>query len=154
MTLMMKPSVFFDSSVWYSAITSRAGGAREVLRHHFREQVAIVTTPYVVMEVTRNLAKKAPMSSNFFERILRLGDFESVAPSRADVLAAARYVELKDAPIIAASIAGNCPYLLTFDRKHLIDPPPVRQQSSRQIMTPGSFLQTVLLQSPPLEGDT
>ena len=37
--------------------------------------------------------------------------------------------------------SGKCEYLLTFDRKHLINPPEVSEMSGLKILTPGDLLQ-------------
>jgi hypothetical protein len=51
-------------------------------------------------------------------------------------LGAANTTVLKDAPIIAAAILAKPDYLVTFDRKHLIQPPEVAALSGLVIALP------------------
>lgn len=55
-------------------------------------------------------------------------------------MAAAQYTELKDAPVVAAAINSGVAYLVTFDRKHLIHPKEVAENSGLIILTPGGML--------------
>lgn len=132
--------VFVDASVLYSAITSATGASRELLRRHLSQEVVIVVSAYVTEEVRRNLAKKAPTQSGAVDLLLDLLAMQSVEPSIEQIQQAATYTELKDAPVVAAAIAGVCEYLLTFDRKHLIDPPQVAVQSKLIITTPDQVI--------------
>ena len=103
----------------YSAVVSRDGGSREVLRRYLLGAVQIVISDYVIEEVRRNLKKKAPTKGSLFEYILKHVSLIVVNPDKPLVLAVAEYVELKDAPIVAAAQHADCSVLLTYDRKHL-----------------------------------
>ena len=56
---------------------------------------------------------------------------------------------LKDAPIVAAAIAAQVDYLVTYDRKHLLDPAEVTEKSGLRIVTPHVVVN--LLDTPPIE---
>jgi len=64
-------------------------------------------------------------------------------PSREAVQAAEVYVAQKDAFVIAAAIQSKADYLVTYDRKHLIDPPQVSAQSGLRIITPDLIVQAI-----------
>jgi hypothetical protein len=87
---------------------------------------------------------KSRSKASFYSPIEIVLDFmqpEEINPTPDEVLQAARYTVAKDAPIVAAAIKGQCSHLLTFDRKDLINPPAVAQQSGLIILTPGDLLQ-------------
>jgi len=53
------------------------------------------------------------------------------------------FVEEKDAIVVAGAVAGRADYLVTFDRRHLIDLPEASQQLCLPIVLPKVALQTV-----------
>jgi predicted nucleic acid-binding protein len=128
--------VFVDSSVLFSAIMSRTGHARDLLHLALTQQVTLVVSSYVIDEIKANLAKKAPQKSAYFELVQEIVGFEVVEPDEAQVKAAAEYTAVKDAPVVAAAIHGQCHYLATYDRKHLLDVPLVAEKSGVAIVTP------------------
>ncbi len=88
-------------------------------------------------EVERNLTKKVPEKIDTLHQLMQLIEPEMVNdPTTAAVQATAEYVAAKDAPIVAAAIAAQPDYLVTYDRKHLLEPPEVAQRSGLTIVTP------------------
>jgi predicted nucleic acid-binding protein len=140
-------SVFFDASALYAAAYSTGGAARELLRLALRGQIRVVVSQDVLDETERNLTRKAPEVLETYGQLLHLLTPEVVNPTREEVWAAEEYVAQKDAPIIAAAIRAQPDYLVTFDRKHLIDPPEVAEQSELRIVTPGAALRALREQS-------
>lgn len=69
--------------------------------------------------------------------------FEMVAASTEEVLEAARYTELKDAPIVAAAKKAEVDYLITLDRRHLLQPPDVALKSGLNITLPVELLHKI-----------
>ena len=132
----MTSTVFVDSSVLFAAISSSTGYARDLVRLALRGHVVLYANHYVLREVTANLAEKAPATAIFFEQVLREIAWQMVEPSAEEVLAAAVYTVLKDAPVVAAAKKAGCDYLVTYDRKHLLNPPEVAQRSGLTIVTP------------------
>jgi hypothetical protein len=49
--------------------------------------------------------------------------FETVHPSKEQVLGAAQYTAVKDAPIVAAAKRARADYLVSLDRRHLVGIP-------------------------------
>lgn len=49
----------------------------------------------------------------------------------------------KDAPVVAAAVAANVDYLVTWDRKHLINPPEVAERSGLKVLTPGELMDSL-----------
>jgi predicted nucleic acid-binding protein len=132
--------VFVDASVLFSAVISLTGASRELLRYAVTGDVKLVVSPYVLAEVEANLAQKAPLNAHRFEQIKTMVSFELVQPDPKAVQAAAEYTVQKDAPVVAAAMVGECAYLTTFDRKHLIDPPEVAARSGLKVVTPDAIV--------------
>lgn len=132
--------VFVDASVLFAAIVSPSGASRELILRAQVQAVTLVVSPYVLAEVERNLARKAPINAPLFAAIQEIAGFEVVQPTAEQIKQAADYTEPKDAPVVAAAQAGFCEYLTTFDRKHLINPPEVAEKSGLKIVTPDVVL--------------
>lgn len=131
---------FIDASVLYAASASSTGASRETLRRAIQERVVLVISELVLAEVERNLAVKAPETLCDFQRILAVVPFELVRPTRRQVLQAAQYTALKDAPIVAAAKKARVDYLVSLDRRHLVSVPEVAQRSGLKVVLPEEFL--------------
>src|SRR6266487_2972413 len=94
---------FVDSSVLFSACLSTQGASHEIIRESLRGHVALVISRLVLKEAKRNLAQKAPQAVLLFTQLLTAISFQIVRPTKQEVLQAAAYTELKDAPIVAAA---------------------------------------------------
>jgi len=144
-TALIQPimsKIFIDSSVLFAAGYSYSGHAYDLVKRGLQKQLTLVISEDVRLEVERNFTNKypdrLPHIQYFFENLA----FEQApSPTREDVLAAAAYTAIKDAPIVAAALKSGCTYLATYDRKHLIDPPEISEQSGLQILTPGDLLE-------------
>jgi predicted nucleic acid-binding protein len=95
--------LFIDSSVLFSAAYSSRGHARDLLMMAARAEVTLVISTLVVNETRRNLLENAPDVLDLFDLLIKTLPFEFVQPTRDDVLQAAKYAVLKDAPILAAA---------------------------------------------------
>jgi predicted nucleic acid-binding protein len=124
-------------------VISLTGASRELLRYAVTGDVILVVSPYVLAEVENNLVAKAPLNAHRFEQIKTLVYFETVQPDQTAVEAAAQYTVQKDAPVVAAAIFGDCDYLTTYDRKHLINPAEVAAESGLRIVTPDKILEAI-----------
>ncbi len=136
--------VFLDASALFAAAYSSAGYARDLVLLAVRGRVQVVVSQDVLAEVERNMRRKAPERVENYQRLLALFDLEIVAdPSSEDVKTAEQYVVPKDAPIVAAAINAQPTYPVTYDRRHLIDPPEVAEKSGLSIVTPEFVVKTV-----------
>ena len=134
--------LFFDSSALYAAILSSSGAAYELIQRAAKGEVHLIISQDVVSEVERNLERKAPELVSVLNTLLYQTIFEVVArPTQEEVWAAEEYIVQKDAFIVAAAKNAQVDYLVTFDRKHLIDPPEVAELSGLKIVTPGDVLE-------------
>jgi predicted nucleic acid-binding protein len=82
--------------------------------------IELCLSEYVIRETRRNVRKKAPASLLVLEMMLDADAFNLADPAAATVQNIAMGFELKDAPIIAGAVAGQCAYLATYDRAHLL----------------------------------
>ena len=131
--------VFLDSSVLIAAAISRRGAARDLLRRGFRGDLELSVSPLVLEEVERNLARKAPEALPDFRSLRDLLAVQLIEPPKPLVLAVARVVVLKDAPIVAAAVAAT--YLATYDRRHLLrQKDEIKAQFALLVATPDEVL--------------
>ncbi len=134
---------FIDSSVFFSACRSPSGASRALIDLCLLNQLEIVVSTLVQQETQRNLAKKAPAAVAQFQRLITALPLRVVDPGRADVIAAAAYTQLKDAPIVAAARFAQVDYLCSLDRRHLVDVPEVSARSGLAIVLPETLLATL-----------
>jgi predicted nucleic acid-binding protein len=136
---------FIDASVFFPAIHSERGHARELFILAGQEWVQLVVSDWVLEETRRNLADFAPERVVFLDYLLTRLPLEIITVSRRSVQAAAKRVVLKDAPIVAAARKARVEALVTYDRKHLLGKPEVAQYIRAQVVTPEGALK--ILQS-------
>lgn len=106
-------------------------------------ELDIVVSTLVQQETHRNLAKKAPAAVPLFQRLIVNLPMRVVDPSHTDVIAAAAYTQLKDAPIVAAARLAQVDFLCSLDRRHLVDVPEVSVRSGLVIVLPETLLATL-----------
>jgi len=138
---------FIDASVLFAASLSPTGASREIIRQAVRGKVALVASRLVFEETEENLADKAPEALPAFHQFLDAVPFETVRPSKREVLQAAEYSALKDAPIVAAAKRAQVDYLVSLDRRHLVGVPEVAQQSGLKIVLPSELLEQIRRQA-------
>ena len=127
--------LFLDSSVMIAAAASAEGASREVFQIASRRGWRLITTPYAVAEVTKNLAGfAAPVTATWLrlrERLVLVDDVLTIDKP-------AVFPVNKDRPILFSALA-TADVLLTLDRGDF-----GRLLGSRfydlAIMTPGIWL--------------
>lgn len=123
---------------------SASGMARDLIRLGLQGQVQLIVSPDVLEETIRNLTRKAPEKVEAYQSLLELLQLEITADPAVELVKSVEtYVVAKDAPIVAAAIQAAPDYLVTYDRKHLIEPPEVSQQSSLTIVTPAEVVRVI-----------
>ena len=133
--------VFLDASVLFAASYSKTGSSRDLLREAILGNLRIVVGQHVLEETERNLAQKAPAALPAFHELLTLVAAEAVdKPTVQELRRAATYIDLKDAPIVAAAIKAEVDYLATWDRKHFLDDPKVAETSGLTIIAPDELM--------------
>lgn len=102
-------------------------------------EIQIVLSNIVIQEVRRIL--NAHETLPVFDFLLNLIPYEIINPSADEIVKASRIVEMKDAPILAAAKTAKVDYLVTLDKKHLLDKPALIQYSGMPILTPQNAFQ-------------
>lgn len=132
--------VFLDTSALIAGLISQTGAAREVLRLCEAGVVETLVSTQVLTEADRNLSEKLPGLVADYRLLI-----QSIAPTLVDdptpseVSRLASVIHANDAPILAAAIAAEADYLVTWNTRHFHQPK-VRKVVRFQIVTPGEFL--------------
>jgi len=106
-------TLFLDSSVLLAACGSRKGASREIFRRASKQSWRLLTIPYVLEEVARNLNRLPPAVSADWVRLPRQLTIED------NVLTLDRpaiFTPAKDRPILFSALAWS-DVLLTLDSK-------------------------------------
>jgi uncharacterized protein len=133
--------VFIDANVLFAAALSLTGASHEILREGIRGNATIIVSDYVLREAERNLDRKQPLALPALRDLLEALAPAMVNPTQQQVLAATAFTEPKDAPVIAAAQHAEVDFLVTLDRRHLINRPEVAQASGLRIVLPDQLLE-------------
>lgn len=139
----MKPRLFIDSSVLFTAANSERGHSRDFLVLSAREELVLVLSNYVLEETRRNLASLKKPEDIDLEYLLSKAKVEITNADRNEVLLAAKITVLKDAPVIAVAKKANVDMLVSLDRKHLLDHPELEAYIDAPILTPKEAFQKI-----------
>jgi len=135
-----KNKVFVDSSVLISAAISSKGSSRDLIIGGFRSEFKLYISDLVIEETRRNLLKKSPKSVPFFEIVRQIFPARAIIPTKSEVLRAAKTVNLKDAPIIAAAVKAGVGHLVSFDRELLNQRDEIKTNFGILVATPKKIL--------------
>lgn len=87
------------------------------------------------------MVNKAPKALPALQLFLEVLNPEVVSPTRALVLKISKIIELKDAPIVAGAISAKADYLVSFDRKHILQHKEViRTHFKVKVVTPDELV--------------
>ena len=106
-------TLFLDTSVLLAACGSRKGASREIFRLAAKQCWILITIPYVLEEVARNLTRLLPAASADWVRLRRQLTIKDnvLTLDRPAIFTAA-----KDRPILFSALAWS-DVLLTLDSK-------------------------------------
>ena len=137
----MRSRIFIDSSVLFSAANSAKGHSRDLMIMGASGEVTIVLSDYVLEETRRNLSqlKRPPLDE--LNDILAYAGMEVVEVNKQAVLDAAKWIVLKDAPIIAAAKIAKVDMLVSLDKKHILNHPELEVYIKASIVTPAEAFQ-------------
>jgi predicted nucleic acid-binding protein len=134
---------FLDASVLFAAAASSTGASREIIRLGVLGHVDLWASDYVLEEVRRNILKKQPAAILALDSLLGIVRFQLANPTKAEVLAAAVYTQIKDAPVVAAAKRADAAFLASLDRKHLADNTAACEGSGLAIVLPQVLLEAI-----------
>jgi predicted nucleic acid-binding protein len=139
----MKPRIFIDSSVLFSAANSERGHSRDLVLMSAREELVLVLSRYVLEETRRNLARLKEPKDMELEFLLSNAEMEIITVDKNDILRAAKKTVLKDAPIIAAAEKAKVTILVSLDKKHILGRPELETYINAPILTPKEAFQKI-----------
>ncbi|MCI0550676.1 MAG: PIN domain-containing protein [Anaerolineae bacterium] len=137
----MTHRIFTDSSVLFSAANSVKGHSRDLMIMGANGEIMIILSDYVLEETRRNLSHLKQPLLDELENILVHAGMEVVKVNKQAVLAAAKLIVLKDAPIIAAAKIARVDMLVSLDRKHILNHPELETYIKASILTPAEAFQ-------------
>ncbi len=112
--------VFIDSSVLIAASISPKGSARDLIIKALRNEFKVIVSDLVIEETQRNLKNKAPQALPALQLFLESLNPEVETPTKSQIVKVSKIIELKDAPIVAGAIKAKADFLVSFDRKHIL----------------------------------
>ncbi len=137
--------VFLDSNVILSGLFSDSGAPRlilDVLSMEIPDLIA-VTGRYNIIEIERNIRKKAPKVLPIYEEYFPKLRFEIVPmPSYAEVTKHSGTIADKDTPVLVSAIKGRADFLVTGDKKHF-DKVKKSGDIPFKIVSPAEFLEAL-----------
>jgi predicted nucleic acid-binding protein len=138
-----KHKILLDASALFAAVYSRTGGERMLLRLAEGAAIEVFVSSQVLSETEGALRRKAPDILGHFALLLDRAHCQVVPDPDWEQVSVWRTAigYLPDAAILAAAIAVEADYLVTLDRKHLIDNPSLRAAPPLPIGTPGDCLE-------------
>lgn len=135
------PRVFIDSSVLIAASISSRGTARDLVNAGIRGEITLLWSQLVITETERNLNAKAPAALSAFDRFRDAVGFEIATPDPHAVQRAAKIVDAKDAPIVAAAVAASATWIASYDRRHLLAfQPEIQAEFGVLVATPDEIM--------------
>jgi predicted nucleic acid-binding protein len=142
---MPKSDIFLDSSALIAGIVSGRGAARALLLLGEDEKIILTVTEQVIVEVERNLARKAPKALPFSRQIILSANIRILRdPSKEEVQKHLDWISHPaDVPILVAARRANVDFLATLNTKHFLVDPGVSKRSGLRIGTPGDALSWV-----------
>lgn len=139
----MKPKVFLDANIYFSAARSPLGGSGFVLEFVKKRKLMLFVTTHVLKEAERNLRLKEDL------RVL-LRHYENLKLATPKIIKIdknrakeklARIINEKDALVLAGAQKAKVNYLVTLDKKHFFTKEVRLAKLPFQIVIPGQLIE-------------
>ena len=145
-----KPRIYLDANVLFSAAFSERGGARLLCRLAEFHVATILTSPSVLSEADQALRRKAPHALGHLAILLDAANCQVVDDAPwAEVESWNEIVGYgPDAGVVATAVAAKAEYLVTLDRRHILNNKRLVQRLPLVVGTPGdclAWLRTTLI---------
>ena len=128
--------VFVDSSVALAACGSSRGASRELFTLALQGRVEIVTAPWCLAEIERNLPGLGPRAQGRWPRLRRR---LKVVPTAVVLDRPLVFGATKDRPVLISALASGSRHLLTLDQGDF-QTRLGRGAYGLEILTPGEWL--------------
>lgn len=108
-------------------------------------KIRLIVSEQVIVEVERNIARKAPKALPYARELIRTANIRIVRDPHADQVHQHRHRinHPVDVPILVAAVNAHVDFLVTLNTRHFIDDPEVARRSGLCIGTPGDALKWV-----------
>jgi len=137
--------IVIDSSVWIAGIGSKTGYANQIIDASYKNvDIEIYISSHILDEVALNLEKKLKFDRSLAiharQIVKNLCDFEiDINAKEENQVGAINYKP--DKPILALCEKIRADYLITFDRKHLLN---LKKYGRTQIIEPKNFAKIII----------
>ena len=115
------PKVFLDTSIFLASLRSPRGGSSEVLRYAVAGAVEAFLSDDVVDEVARHIHEVDPALRSLLLQYLAAIPFSVISVTADEVEWAATFTDSKDSFIVASAHKAGADYLVTLDKRHLLN---------------------------------
>lgn len=133
------PRAILDTSVIIAALQSASGGSAKVLGACWQSRLLGAVSDSTRDEIVRNLFKFNEDLLTDFDTLLR-GTLKRINSSPAKVDYFSKFVDPDDAHLLAACELWNADYLVSLNRKHLINQQAVQKVIKARIVTPKDLI--------------
>lgn len=139
-------SVFLDSSILVSASASKTGASAFIVGYSRQNKLKTFVSPEVLKEAQKNIRIKiGGLGYKRFIGYINLGNI-LVVPSASfdEITLCEKYIDKKDAPILAAFLKSPADFIVTLDRKDFLIPRVIKFCQPKIVLTPGEFVKRYL----------
>ena len=138
------PKVYFDASVIISGLISSIGGSAKLLELVKLQAIIGITSQTVLDEV---LSKSEKISLSPEKIALIIKDSKLLVRTRVVPKEIAKYekqINKEDAHLIAGARLTKCQYLVSLDKKHVLDPEIKKKFMPLIIVSPKELLELII----------
>lgn len=138
----MKPSIFVDSNVWFSAFY-KEGICSKLLENIKSLGRSVFISELVLEEVMRNIQLKIPNTLSFFINYLKENKTNVLKnPPITKLLQYGGLAEKHDLPILVSAIEYKCDYFITGNLKDF-DLKKIQKRSKIILISPKGYVELV-----------
>lgn len=134
--------IFLDANVIIAAVLSPTGGSFRLITESPQRGFSLFTSRYGLEETLENIKEKYPQSLASLKNLLLASKIKILSDASAkETLLAAKWIDPKDTPILAAALKHKMDFLITLDKEHFLTTQLNKAQLPLKISTPGTFIQ-------------
>ncbi|MEK7617531.1 MAG: putative toxin-antitoxin system toxin component, PIN family [Patescibacteria group bacterium] len=121
---MTKYKIFLDANVWFSAAMSPQGGSFLICRLAEAGLIQAFANNHVLEEAERNLLLKALKKLNDYYRLIKTAapKISTISPNPVLVKKLDGLLPAKDMPVLAGALDAEADFLVSLDKKHILQP--------------------------------
>lgn len=138
--------VYLDASVIIAAVLSSGGGSSLVLKYISQRLMIGVTSQTVIDEVIEHAQKIKKSKEEIEQFVAECNILVATRITQEQVHPYEGHVDPDDAHVVAGAQLTRCGYLVTLDKKHLLDPTIKDHFAPLQIVSPKELLVIFLAQ--------